>query len=410
MIFRNRPLVRLGAAALLASGAFTALGAPAQAAGTATDLSLDVVGTRVADNAAYKVAFAKVTNKGENTPSELTVRAEFAKVDWSKVGVIPAVNGDDCTAEGDGDQPTAITCSVPQADLPGAGETLDVPIFLIKLVDSLDEAYSAPVSITIASKDDTNAGNNTRSTTVEFTKQSGADLTVLADDVKNAVTVKSGKIELAGDLHAGDTARLIYTVWNQGDLPTAGLKVKVKLPKGVTFAEPLESECGYTADLAELLCTYDNLPFVPQEQDTKDGDNVTAGGRFYHILTVGKDVKAGALSGGTVEVEPILPKEGVAPQSTKIKTMPANMTPVQGDDLDASDNTDGYAVVVAAQGGAGGGDSNGNGGGGLPVTGANAGLLGGVGVAVLAAGGAMFLVARRRRVVLVTPGDEKPTA
>ncbi|MEU4712286.1 hypothetical protein AB0F73_01245 [Micromonospora purpureochromogenes] len=31
MIFRNRPLARLGAAALLASGAFTVLGTPAYA-------------------------------------------------------------------------------------------------------------------------------------------------------------------------------------------------------------------------------------------------------------------------------------------------------------------------------------------------------------------------------------------
>ncbi|GAA4574162.1 hypothetical protein GCM10023176_40640 [Micromonospora coerulea] len=408
MIFRNRPLVRLGAAALLATGAFTVLGTPAQAAGTETDLSLDVVGTRVADKASYKVGFAKVTNKGENTPSELSVRAEFSKVDWTKVGVIPAVDDPECALEGSNEQPTAITCAVPTAELPGAGETLDVPVFLIKLVDSLDEAYSAPVSLTIISADDTDKSNNTKTVTVEFTKESGADLTVLADDVKNAVTVKNGKIQATGDLHAGDTAQLIYTVWNQGDLATAGLTVKVKLPKGVTFTE-LEPECGYKADRAELLCTYANLPFVPQEQDMKDGDNVTAGGRFYHLLTVGKDVEAGALTGGTVEVEPIMPAKGVTAQSTEIKNVPENMTPVNGDDLDASDNSDGYAVLVAAAGGSGGGIGGGDDDGGLPVTGAKAGLLGGVGLAVLAAGGAMFLVARRRRVVLVTPGDEKPT-
>jgi hypothetical protein len=42
---------------------------------------------------------------------------------------------------------------------------------------------------------------------------------------------------------------------------------------------------------------------------------------------------------------------------------------------------------------------------GLPVTGATAGLYGGVGLGVLVLGGALLLVARRRRVVLVTPGD-----
>lgn len=408
MIFRNRPLVRLGAAALLASGAFTALGAPAQAAGTETDLSLDVVGTRVADGVEGKLAFVKVTNKGENTPSELAVRADVSKVDFTKVAVFPATDGD-CTFEGTEEKPTAITCPVPAAELPGAGETVDVPVVLLKLVESLDKAYSAPVSLTIVSKDDTNQDNNTKSATVEFTKQSGADLTVLADDVKNAVTVKNGKLQFGGDLHAGDTAALIYTAWNQGDLATAGLKVSVKLPKGVTFTEA-EDDCEYDADKTSLVCTYADLPFVPVEQDTKDGDNVTAGGRFYHLLTVAEDVKAGALTGGTVSVEPIMPEKTITAQSTEIKTMPENMTAVQASDLDASDNTDGYAVVVAAQGGSGGGDDTGNDDGGLPVTGAKAGLIGGIGAAVLAAGGAMFLVARRRRVVLVTPGDEKPTA
>jgi hypothetical protein len=406
MIFRNRPFVRLGAAALLASGAFTALGTPAQAAGTETDLSLDVVGTRVADKASYKLAFAKVTNKGENTPSELAVRADVSKVDFTKVAVFPATDGD-CTFEGTEEKPTAISCPVPAAELPGAGETVDVPVVLLKLVESLDKAYSAPVSLTIVSKDDTNKDNNTKSATIEFTKESGADLVVLADDVKTAVTVKNGKIQAAGDLHAGDTAQLIYTAWNQGDQATAGLKISVKLPKGVTFTET-EDDCEYNADKTSLVCTYADAPFVPQDQDEKDGDNIVSGGRFYHLLTVAQDVKAGALAGGTVEVEPILPAKGVAPQSTEIKNLPENMTPVQAGDLDASDNTDGYAVVVATEGGSGGGDGNDDGG--LPVTGAKAGLIGGVGVAVLAAGGAMFLVARRRRVVLVTPGDEKPTA
>lgn len=44
--------------------------------------------------------------------------------------------------------------------------------------------------------------------------------------------------------------------------------------------------------------------------------------------------------------------------------------------------------------------------GGLPVTGARAGLIGGVGLAVVVLGGLLFAVARRRRVVLVVPQDE----
>jgi hypothetical protein len=43
---------------------------------------------------------------------------------------------------------------------------------------------------------------------------------------------------------------------------------------------------------------------------------------------------------------------------------------------------------------------------GLPVTGTQVGLIGGSGVAAIAVGWVLFLAARRRRVLLVTPGDE----
>ncbi|TQL35185.1 hypothetical protein FB564_0210 [Salinispora arenicola] len=44
------------------------------------------------------------------------------------------------------------------------------------------------------------------------------------------------------------------------------------------------------------------------------------------------------------------------------------------------------------------------------MTGAQACLFGGIGAFVIVLGAVLFLVARRRRVVLMTPGDEKPTA
>ncbi|MFV2101987.1 hypothetical protein [Micromonospora sp. LOL_024] len=73
---------------------------------------------------------------------------------------------------------------------------------------------------------------------------------------------------------------------------------------------------------------------------------------------------------------------------------------LSGAGVDPSDNTDDFAVVVAAKGGFGDGP-------GLPGTGVQVGLIGAVGAGVLGAGVAMFLVSRRRRVVLVAPGDEK---
>lgn len=66
-----------------------------------------------------------------------------------------------------------------------------------------------------------------------------------------------------------------------------------------------------------------------------------------------------------------------------------------------------HCSAPRSRGHAAGGDGDG---GSLPVTGAQAGLFGGIGAFVIVLGAVLFLVARRRRVVLMAPGDEKPTA
>ena len=75
-----------------------------------------MVGTRVADGALAKIAFAKVTNKGANTPSELAVRADVSKLDWSKVAVFQAA--ENCELEGTEEKATAWTCFVAKDELP----------------------------------------------------------------------------------------------------------------------------------------------------------------------------------------------------------------------------------------------------------------------------------------------------
>ncbi|MFI6821418.1 LPXTG cell wall anchor domain-containing protein [Micromonospora sp. NPDC050187] len=397
MIFRNRvSAARVGAVALLASGVFTALGVPAHAAGTETDLSLDVVGTRVAAGADGKVAFAKVTNRGKNTPTDVSIRVDLSQVDTDKATPVPVNPGCDPNADG-------WTCTVPTELLPGPGETVELPVVLFKQ-EGLEGTYKAVVGFTLDSPDDTDDSNNSKSATIEFTDESGPDLLVLAGDVKQAVKVgEDGDLSIVGDLHAGETGLLQYFVVNQGDRAAGGLTVTVKLPKGVTFTE-VEPDCEYNPANTEAVCTYRQLPLVPVDEDTDENDDVFSAGDFYHLLSVDADVKAGSLTGGSVTVEPIVTTpalRGLALEATKL---PENVTGIQGADVDASDNTDGYGVIVAAEGGSGGGD-----GGGLPVTGPQAGLIGGIGGAVLLAGGAMFLAARRRRVVLVTPGDETST-
>jgi LPXTG-motif cell wall-anchored protein len=127
---------------------------------------------------------------------------------------------------------------------------------------------------------------------------------------------------------------------------------------------------------------------------------------FFNDLRVAADAPApSVLPDGVVHAEPLVADEQ-APAARRAAALPDNILEVpESLDVDRSDNADEFSVYVAAASGGGGG-----GGGELPITGAKAGLFGGVGLAVLAAGAMLLVIARRRRVVLVTPRDETPTA
>lgn len=77
--------------------------------------------------------------------------------------------------------------------------------------------------------------------------------------------------------------------------------------------------------------------------------------------------------------------------AAKRTRLPANAVAVPAADVDVSDNQDGFAVLVAAFP-----KDDGGGGGGLPVTGPQAGLITGAGLAMLTVGGILLLLARRR--------------
>ncbi|MEH0844569.1 hypothetical protein V6U81_19485 [Micromonospora sp. CPCC 205711] len=404
MSFHNRPLARLGAASLLAAGALAAFGAPAHAAGTETDLSLDVVGTRVATNAGEKIAFAKVRNLGQNTPSELFIHADLAGFDYSKFTIWP-LDTDNCNPEGDREGVRAWTCAVPQDQLPGPGETLEFPLLAFK-ANSTATSYSGDVTYTISSKDDTNPANNTRVGKLEFTAEQGVDLGVLVSDVTKAVEPPADDPEAPNNppLYPGDTTKAFGTLVNQGDRTTDGVRLTIKLPKGVTFAVKF-TDCVHSADNRTATCDLTDL------QLAEGGDALY----FQLPIQVAADVKAPvALKPGTVTAVALGQLDpDVKPLAPAKPKLPAGMKLAPAHEIDPSDNSDDFAVIVAAKpngGGGGTGGDSGNGGGGLPVTGPQAGLIGGVGVAAAIAGGVLFLAARRRRVVLVTPGDEKSTA
>ncbi|MET8089696.1 hypothetical protein [Micromonospora sp. NPDC005220] len=408
MIFRNRPLARVGAVALLAGGLCAMAAAPATAAIDGTDLSIKaVVGAKLAEGTQVKAAFAKVTNNGPGTPRALVVKADTSQIDFDKVAVIPA--GGECSGEGTV-KPVLWTCVVAAEDIPGPGGTIELPIVLIKRTLEVDEPYSAPVTVTIESPDDTTPGNNSATVRVDVSDESGVDVGVIASDVKTALRLVDGVVTEQAPLYAGDRAVFVGEIVNQGDRIAKGLEFTVQLPKGVTLTEQYEG-CEYSADNRTATCTDDDFLF---------GESVGALITFPIVVAAGVPAPA-ALPGGSLAAKAL----GVAPAGTPvpgaahrsaIKNVKAVAAAERVTDVDPSDDRDDFAVIVAAKAGSGGGDSpgdnpgeggQGGSGGGLPVTGTQVGLVGGIGAAVLITGGVMVLVARRRRVVLVTPGDER---
>ncbi|WP_341718560.1 LPXTG cell wall anchor domain-containing protein [Micromonospora sp. FIMYZ51] len=394
MTFRTRRAVSMAAAALLASGAFTALGAPAHAAGTETDLAVTAAGTRVAAGVEGKVGWAKIANQGEGTPGKVLFKVDTSKVDATKL-VLEAYTGegDLCRPTGD-PKPGLFTCEL--TAIPGPGETTEVPLVLFKATEQVTGPYSAPVTISIESADDTDDSNNSVDVDVELTAESGVDLGVIVPDVKTRIDLDT--FEEEGPLRPGDFGILWSEVINQGDRIAKGVKLTYQLPKGATFL-PIDG-CDLSANQRTLVCEDKSFPFEPNtilflplaiEVSEKVEAPVTL-----------KDGSLAATAFGELPAEARVSKQKKAkPAFAKAEVRSAEESEFA--DLDPSDNSDDFAVVVAASEGGGGG------GGGLPVTGVQAGLIGAVGAGVVLAGAAMFLVARRRRVVMVTPGDEKTT-
>ncbi|SCG80066.1 hypothetical protein GA0070609_6229 [Micromonospora echinaurantiaca] len=396
MIFRN--LARLGAAALLTSGAFAALGAPAYAEDTGTDLSIDVAGTRLAAGTTDKLGSIKLTNRGEDTPTGVKINIDVTQLDLDKVTLAPFAEEKCAETESAGRR--VWECAIHDFAVPEPGTTSDLPLVVFRAAEGLKEAYSAPVTFTVVAPGDINSENDSKTVQIELTTENGVDLEVWAPDVDSQVAWEPGGEPelLKHTLNPGDETIVFAAFGNQGDMIADGLDFVASLPEGVTFSERLKG-CEVSADRRRATCAAGTTRLMPGK---------TVYGVF--AVKVAADVPAPVLlSGGTVSAT----SRGALPVTDKSLARAAGgelppflTTKIDvAEDIDPSDDSDDFTVKVAAvTGGGGGGD------GGLPVTGAQAGLIGGVGVAVLAVGGTLFVLARRRRVVLVTPNDERPAA
>jgi hypothetical protein len=187
-----------------------------------------VAGTRVAANAeeARRQDHEPGQQQAERTPSGSTFKVDFTN-SRRAVRRDRELEGTRRSRPRGPASPARRVCPAPWDDRPAARRQGRGPG---RAVPGADDVHADP-------NDDTNKDNNTKEATLDFSEQSGPDLTVIAEDVKQAAKEVDGNPVYAGDLYAGGQSALTYFIANQGDVASTGLKISVKLPKGVTPTE-----------------------------------------------------------------------------------------------------------------------------------------------------------------------------
>lgn len=394
--FHRSALARAGVAALLAVGGVTVAAAPAHAADTA-ELQLIPLSYELAKG--VKEAKAKpfkfqVANTGTVDAKDVRVLVDTTGLNprKPKVGVVVP---EGCEVEG-----TTFSCLL--GDLTaGTTEDFGIPIF-----STGGRGAAGTLKVTISAA---NAKGDSVDHDITVAKP-GYDLTTWVQDVYADVQVDGDEAGETGlkPVRPGDTAPLDWAVFNDGSRKATGIAYGVTLPAGVTFAELPEGCVEQTlGGLAQAYCEDSGVVLKPGQYYTADVR-----------VTVGADVTEPVLRPGFLFASGLDAAEGAPEEAPRIASgtqRKAFTETDQGDNIAQFDvfvdltvqptptptPTDGPTASPTP--------GTGGGGGGLPVTGVQAGLIGGIGAAVLLAGGALLLISRRRRVVLVAPGDEKST-
>ncbi|MEU6202284.1 hypothetical protein ABZ814_01645 [Micromonospora musae] len=400
-----------GVVVLLAAAGLVVPAVPAYAEEPVVDVGVAVVGTRLAANRTDKIAVVKVSNHGTVTPDLLALDYDAGDVDSGKVRIDPLL--DECDVDGD-EQDDRWSCPLRGEQIPGPGETVELPLLVIKTTDQLTEAYRATLAVSVTPWSDgkpladADPANNADEHVIELATVSGADLTVVAPDITREIDLEDAFDDdpESAPLNPGDRTVASAYVVNQGDWFAVTLSLRMTLPAGLTF-EQRDGDCGTSPDLRTMTCLIE-----PVGLTTREGVQIAFPVRVAAELDAPATYPGGSVTvSGTNLIDP--PDEDSARRDV---ALPPYLRKVSGappitDDVDPSDNTDEFAAVVTAAAGGGPGEGGGGGDvGGLPVTGPQARLIGGIGVSVLFAGVVLILVARRRRVVLVAPQDEQPAA
>ncbi|WLS46677.1 LPXTG cell wall anchor domain-containing protein [Micromonospora profundi] len=418
--FHRSTLARAGVVALLAAGGLATVAAPAQAAAGA-DLALQPLSYQLAKG--VKEAKAKPFKfQVDNTRStvdakDVRVTVETKGLKNRKVGYLVPIG---CDVTG-----TKFTCLL--GDL-AAGTTED---FGIPLFSTGGRGNGGTLVVTISSATtDPNLDDNTVEHDITVTEP-GYDLTAWVQDVYANVTVDGDEVG-ESDLQAvklGETAPLDWAIYNDGSRKATGVAYGITLPAGVTFAELpegcIEQPLG---GFANAYCEDTGVVLKPGQFYTAGVRVEVGSGVTESVLRPGFLWAAGLdASAGSPEEQPkvatgaqrkafaevdevdnsaqfdVFVDLTVQPTPTPTATPSPTATPTPGGTTSPGTTT---SPGVTTSPGTGGG---GSGGGGLPVTGVQVGLIGGIGGMILLVGGALLVLSRRRKVVLVAPGDEKST-
>ncbi|MCX4468829.1 LPXTG cell wall anchor domain-containing protein [Micromonospora sp. NBC_01655] len=406
--FHRSALARVGAVALLAAGGLATAAAPAQAADQA-DLALVPISENLAlgVKAAKAKPFKFIVNNTRSSVAARDVRVTVETKGLTKrVGVVVP---DGCDVSG-----TAFTCLL--GDLAGGtSEDFGIPLFS---TGARGKGGALTVTITSATADP-NTDDNSETVDVTVTRP-GYDLTSWVQDGYANVVVdgaQSNEPDLK-PIPRGATAPLDWAIYNDGSRRATGVFYTITLPAKVSFAK-LPENCveQEIRGLAQAFCEDSGAVLRPGEYYTDDVRVKVAADADQPVLRIGELFAYGLDEAqGAPESEPqvasaaqrraftetdevdnqavfdVFVDLSAQPTPTPTPTPTSTGTPTPGSSGEPSATTS---------------PGTGGGGGGLPVTGAQAGLIGGVGGAVLLAGGALLVLSRRRRVLLVTPGDEK---
>jgi hypothetical protein len=407
MTLHHRGPARIGVTAVLAAVALTTAAAPAQAVDRA-DLSLAPLSFQLARG--VKEAKAKpfkfdVHNSGPSAARGVVVTVDVSKLNPKKVGyLVPA----GCTTAA-----TGYTCGLPDVAA-GTGAEFPVPLYS---TGGRGDGGTLTVRVSSATPDGDTADNEV---TVDVpVVRPSYDLSAWTQDVHASVVVDGDAVgeERKTPLARGATADLDWLVYNGGSRQAVGLFLTLGLPAGATFAKlPEGCVARPVGGLAVYDCTVPDVVLKPGQ-----------------VWTAPVRVKVAREAAGSVLTPGVLTAFGLADTAASLTRTAGGQegrpaTEAQRrmfKELDEGDNTSTFDIFVAATTGPtpaptgsptptgsavpsgtavptpGGGD-----GGGLPVTGVQVGVIGGVGLGVLVLGGVLFLLARRRRVVLVNPDDE----